>query len=132
MISDDRIGKIRASIDRQCLERGYAAPVDVLIDIGLIDKKKHEDWRRGRIPYLEAVCNINLHKLAEVMKSIRRYGRDSGLVPSVTDYRQWGATQNRLRFSKSGDPDTERHYSTHWVKKKPQTVDRQEDICQEG
>ena len=45
---------------RQCRSRGYATVVDVLMDIGVLDKAKYEDWRFGRIPYLERVCTINL------------------------------------------------------------------------
>jgi hypothetical protein len=38
------------------LERGkVVAPVDVLAGMGLVDPVKIEDWRRGRVPYLEKV-----------------------------------------------------------------------------
>ena len=26
----------------------------------MLDKKKYDDWRHGRVPYLEAVCTVNL------------------------------------------------------------------------
>lgn len=98
----------------QCHRRGYAAPVDVLLDIGVLDKKKHEDWLYGRVPYLERVCNVNLHKLSEIMKTIRICAKDLDLKPSYSDYRQWGAKTRKLRFSKSGDPNIEKHYATHY------------------
>ena len=40
--------------------RGYAAPVDVLMDIGVLSKQDYENWRFGKVPYLERVCKINL------------------------------------------------------------------------
>ena len=67
------IGKVHDSMYRQCKSRGFAAPVDVLMDIGVLDKKKYNDWRHGRVPYLEAVCTVNLHKLSEIMKVVRAY-----------------------------------------------------------
>ena len=100
---------------RQCKSRGFAAPVDVLMDIGVLDKKKYNDWRHGRVPYLEAVCTVNLHKLSEIMKVVRAYAAANGLKPSFTDYRQVGSKDRKLRFSKSGNPAIEKAYATHYV-----------------
>ena len=58
---------------RQCRSRGYATVVDVLMDIGVLDKAKYEDWRFGRIPYLERVCTINLSKLSTIRHQMRVY-----------------------------------------------------------
>lgn len=118
--------KVQSAVYRQCQSRGYATPVDVLIDIGVLDKKKHEDWRRGRIPFLEAVCTMNLHKLSEVLKIIRKYAMDNGLKPSETDYRQWGAKSRKLRFSKTGNPAVEKSYSTHYTVNKNSKIQKKQ------
>ena len=53
------------------LARGkVVAPVDVLVDMGLLAPEKLEDWRRGRVRYLEAVI-VTVHR--------RCRGRDHGL-----------------------------------------------------
>jgi hypothetical protein len=109
------IGKVHDSMYRQCKSRGFAAPADVLMDIGVLDKKKYDDWRHGRVPYLEAVCTVNLHKLSEIMKEVRAYAAVNGLKPSFTDYRQVGSKDRKLRFSKSGNPAIEKAYATHYV-----------------
>ena len=109
------IGKVHDSMYRQCKSRGFAAPADVLMDIGVLDKKKYDDWRHGRVPYLEAVCSVNLHKLSEIMKVVRAYAVANGLKPSFTDYRQVGSKDRKLRFSKSGNPAIEKAYATHYV-----------------
>ena len=109
------IGKVHDSMYRQCKSRGFAAPVDVLMDIGVLDKKKYDDWRHGRVPYLEAVCTVNLHKLSEIMKVVRAYAAANGLKPSFTDYRQVGSKDRKLLFSKSGNPAIEKAYATHYV-----------------
>lgn len=67
MTNKEIIGKVHAAVYRQCRNRGYAAPVDVLMDIGVLSKQNYENWRFGRIPYLEAVCSVNLRKLSFIL-----------------------------------------------------------------
>ena len=116
--------KVHSSMYRQCRNRGYATAVDVLMDIGVLDKVKYEDWRFGRIPYLECVCTINLSKLSTIRHQMRVYAQKAGLKPSFCYYKQWGTKkkggQGRkpvipLRFSKYGKPEIEKQYATHFV-----------------
>ena len=117
--------KIHSSMYQQCKKRGYATPVDVLMDVGVLSKKSYEDWRFGRVPFLEKVCGVNLHKLSFIMGQIRSFARKNGYKESFTYYKRWG-TKNRgvgkstipLRFSKSGNPDIERAYATHYLDEK--------------
>ena len=53
MNNADLIKKVNASMYQQCQRRGYAAPVDVLMDIGILPKQKYEDWRFGKVDYLD-------------------------------------------------------------------------------
>lgn len=55
---------------------------------------------------------------------MRVYAQKAGLKPSFCYYKQWGTKkkdgQGRkpvilLRFSKSGDPEVEKWYATHFV-----------------
>lgn len=109
---------------QQCRNRGYAAPVDVLMDIGILSKKDYENWRFGQVDYLERVCKINLRKLSLVMRQMRAYGKKAGLKPSFCYYKRWGVKKKNgqghkpvipLRFSKSGAAEIERQYATHFV-----------------
>ena len=122
-----RKSAIHSSMYRQCKERGYATAVDVLMDISVLQKAKYEDWRYGKVPFLEKVCEGNLHKLAEINREIRSYASAHGLKPSVTFYKRWGVKKKNgqgkkpviwLRFSKSGAPNIEQQYSTHYVDSK--------------
>ena len=124
MKESEWIGKIYSSMKQQCKKRGYAAPVDVLVDIGVLPKQKYEDWRNGRVDYLERVCTVNLHKLSFIMSQIRVYAREQGLKPSFCYYKQWGVKKKNgqghkpvvpLRFSKSGNAEIEKNYATHYV-----------------
>ena len=109
---------------RQCQERGYAATVDVLMDIGYLKKTDYESWRNGKVPYLEKVCSANLGKLSTVLHQMRVYAQDRKLKPSFCYYKQWAVQKKDgqekrpvvlLRFSKSGKADIEKQYATHFV-----------------
>lgn len=62
MTEKELIGKVHSAVYHQCQRRGYAAPVDVLMEVGVLPKQKYEDWRFGRVDYLERVCTVNLRK----------------------------------------------------------------------
>ncbi len=86
----EMIGKVHSAVYHQCQQRGYAAPADVLVDVGVLPKQKYEDWRFGKVRYLEAVCTCNLKKLSFIMKQIRSYAKKTNLKPSFCYYKRWG------------------------------------------
>ncbi len=127
MNNGDLIGKVHSSVYHQCQARGYATAVDVLMELGILSKQKYEDWRLGRVPYLEAVCTVNLHKLSFVLHQMNVYAKKTDLKPSVCYYKRWGMKKRGgqgakpvipLRFSKTGDPAVEKSYATHYVDSK--------------
>ena len=81
-------GKIHSSIYALVKNKGVASPVDVLMAIGVLTKADYENWRNGRVEYLERVCKINLKKLLFVNREIQTYARQHNLKPSWTDYRR--------------------------------------------
>lgn len=120
-------GKVHSSMYRQLQKDGVATPVQVLMDVGVLTAGDYENWRFGRVDYLERVCSANLHKLSYIMKEIRAYARKNGLKESWTFYRRWGRKGQkpsvRLRFSKSGDEAIEKSYATHYIS--PQLAQKQ-------
>ena len=109
-------GQIHNAMHQNIKKKGYAAPVDVLIDIGVLSDKDYNDWRFGRVDFLEKVCQVNLRVLSGIMKEIRVYAVKNNLKPSWTCYHQWGKNKDtRLRFSKSNEEKIERNYATHFV-----------------
>lgn len=92
------------------------APVDVLVAMSLLAPEKLEDWRRGRMPYLEKVTNCNLTRLSRLLRILRFHAHDLNLVPSVTVHRRWGkGPKQRLQFTKTGDPRLEEAYARHFA-----------------
>jgi hypothetical protein len=98
---------------RRILAKGkVVAPVDVLVDMGLLAPETLGDWRRGQVHYLEAVIHCNPTRLSLILNMLRFHAHDLKLVPSVTAYMRWGeGPKQRLRFTKTGDPDLEVAYA---------------------
>ena len=111
------IKKTRAVAAELLQERGYIAPVEVLIKMSVMSAKAYDDWRMGRIPYLEKVTACGLGKLNTILKSLHSFAAEHGLKPSLSVYNKWGKGQKiRLRFSKTGSPYMEKLYATHYIK----------------
>ena len=96
------IGKVHSAVYHQCQQRGYAALVDVLMDVGVLSKQKYEEWRCGKVAYLEQACTCNLRKLSFIMSQIRKYAEKSKLKPSFCYYKQWGTKVRSANVPKSG------------------------------
>lgn len=96
---------------------GFIAPVELLKSMTVLSDHNYQDWRFGKVPFLEKVCKVNLVKLSIILKELERFGMKNDLKPSFTAYVKWGNGQKkRLRFSKSGDANLERAYATHYVR----------------
>ena len=113
--------KIKKSIDDQIKENGFATVVNTFIDIGILDKLDYDNWRNGKVPYLEKVCKGNLNKLSETVKEIYKYSKQLGLKESFTLYKKYGKGKGKgkvkLKFSKTGIDNIEKRYATHFIVK---------------
>ena len=98
-------------------KKGYIAPVEIFMKIGMLSEADYERWRRRQVNYLENVLKGNLRQFSFVMSCLRRFAVERKLKPSWTGYKSWGRGKKAcLRFSKSGDENIEKWYSTHFVK----------------
>ena len=117
MSREDIVRNVERAVDKLLDDKGYVSPVDLYMEIGVLKKADYEQWRKGKIPYLEKVCAGNLNKLSFMLRTLRIRSLKKGCKPSVTVYKQWGSKETRLlRFSKYGNKITEKIYSTHFVK----------------
>lgn len=109
--------QVRGKVLQLILEKGYASPLDLLLKMEKLTPKLAEEWRFGRVPYLERVLRGNLSQLNYILKRLGETAKELELKESYTAYVTWGKGPKRpLRFSKSGDIYTERLYCTHYVK----------------
>ena len=115
-VKSEMLAGVRAAIAIVLRQKGYVSVLDVLVEMKRLTPAHLEDWRFGRVPYLERVIEGNLSKLSLIGREVRNVAQAQGLTPSVTFHRRWGKGPKRaLRFSKSGDPSVELAYATQWV-----------------
>lgn len=99
-------------------EKGLVCPVDILIKLDYLSKKDYENWRFGKVDYLEKVCKTNLSKLTLINKTMRKIAIDLKLDKSWTGYNQYGkGVKRKLKFSKSENKKIEKAYATHYIDK---------------
>lgn len=101
--------------ERALAERKFVTAIDVLVGVGWLQPRRVDEWRQGRVDYLERVVIANMGKISSAMKAFRVWAQARGLDPSETQYVARTSGRRPLRFSKSGDPAIERWYRTHWV-----------------
>ncbi len=104
--------------------QGYVSAIDLFLGIGWLNQDNLLDWKKGKIPYLERVLTVNLGKISRTMKELRFWATHAKLKESITVYQH---KSYRLRFSKSGNPNIETAYSTHFVLVKSNKNDNQKD-----
>ena len=94
----------------------YVSPIDIFVGIEWLQPIHVQDWRKGKIPYLEKVIQGNLSKVSFAMKCFRKWAIEKNLRPSKTVYliRTKGLRREAV-FSKSGDFNIEKAYNTNYV-----------------
>lgn len=121
--SDPMFPRLERAVAEQLAKGNVVAPVDVLAGMGLLQTDHLEDWRRGRIAYLERVITCNLSRVSRILRILRFHAHDLDLKPSFTVYNRHGkGPKDRLRFSKTGDPNLEKAYATHLVRQGSQPI----------
>jgi hypothetical protein len=84
--------------------------------MSFLTRQHLEDWRRGRVPYLERVINCNLVRLNRLLRVLRFHAHGLNLKPSLTSYMRYEkGPKQRLQFTKTRDAKLEEAYATHFV-----------------
>ena len=97
-------------------EKGYLSSIELLLKLEYLSQKDYENWRFGKVEYLEKVCSVNLKKLSTINKTIKDISAQWNLKKSWTAYNKYGKGEKlRLRFSKSGNEKIEEAYATHYL-----------------
>lgn len=89
--------------------------LDVLTGIGWLNSGVLQRWRRGQIDCLEDAMQVDPLRLAEALELLRSWAQGKGLIAIETDYVAQSPQRQSLRFSRSGEPATERLCRTHWA-----------------
>ena len=102
--------------DRCLKAKGHISVVDVLMELGKLSREDYERWRFRQVPFLERVIHGNLAQINAMLRAVQTNSAKGKLKASWTAYMSWGKGKRQpLRFSKSGDPNLERAYATHYL-----------------
>ena len=113
---DPYYARIVKAVEGLLREKGFVAPLELFIRMDLLSPESVENWRRGRIAYLERVIGCNLGKASRILRILRMHAHDLDLKPSLTVYKRWTeGSRPLLRFSKTGDHNIEDTYARHFV-----------------
>jgi hypothetical protein len=111
--------KVKQLVHQMIHEKQEASPIELFIRMDKLNPKLVQEWRAGKVPYLERLMQGSLSQLSFIMSVYRKTASEMGLQAVIRSYTRWGkGPRQSLRFSKSGDVSIERGYSTHYVKKK--------------
>jgi hypothetical protein len=117
--------RVAGAAERALAHHQYVSAVDVLLGIGWTDGGSVQRWRKGQIDCLEAVLQTRPARIAEAMRLLRAWAQAHDLAPSEVPYLAATPRRETLRFSRSGEAETERLYRTHWVSTALSTKARQ-------
>jgi len=95
--------------------RNYVSAVDVFMEIGWLPPTVTKDWQQGRSESLESVIQVNPQRLSAALELLRSWAIGKGLLASETQYVARTPQRQALRFSRSGEPELELLYRTHWM-----------------
>ena len=115
--TDKYYSKIVKAVDAELQSQKFVTPIAVFISLGLLDRRDVDNWRAGRVRFLEQVIKCNLAKASRILRIVRFHAHDLNLKPSMTVYRRKTAGGKiPLRFSKSGERNIEEAYARHFVR----------------
>lgn len=112
---EDLERRVVGAAEAALAERQVVSPVDVLVGLGWLAPSHVAAWRQGRTETLEETLTVSPAKLSAAWRAFERWAGRRGLVASETAYVARTVDRRTLHFSKSGDPDVERAYRTHWL-----------------
>jgi hypothetical protein len=107
--------RVAKAAEASLASQDYVSPIDVLVRMGWLAPSAVDHWRQGRTDCLERVAQANLSRLSEAMKLLRSWVIGRGLLARETHYVARTPRRQTLRFSRSGEPNIERAYRTHWI-----------------
>jgi hypothetical protein len=75
------LAAVRVAVADLLRQKGCVTIVDVLVAMGRLTPARVEDWRLGRVRYLERVVQGNLGQLSAIGQEVRAACEATGLAP---------------------------------------------------
>jgi len=93
----------------------YVTVAEVCIGLGWLHDRHVDAWRQARVADLESFLPVHDDRLAQVVVYLQRWAEANKLTAVETDYVAATRDRRELRFTTSGNSETERAWRTHWV-----------------
>src|SRR5437867_12511682 len=105
--------RVAAAAERALNNQKNVSAIDVLMGMGLLQRWHLEQWRQGRVPYLEQGIQCHPQKLSDSLRLFRLWAESHGLKPGETEYTMQGHGGERrpLQFTDPGATDGRCPYS---------------------
>jgi hypothetical protein len=115
--SDKYYPRVVRAVNAILTRREFIAPTEVFVEMGLLSEQAIEEWRAGRLPFLEQAIQCNLSAASRILRLLRMHAHDLDLRPSPTVYvRRTRGGRLRLRFTKTCDFKLEEAYARRFEK----------------
>jgi hypothetical protein len=110
-------GKLEQRVFDACraalAEDKLVTPIGMLGRLGWLQQSFVDQWRQGRLDYLEGAISTKPAKVSLAFRVLDTWARSRGLTRTEGDYISRARDRRPLCFS--SDPTMERAYRTHWV-----------------
>ncbi|MDQ3666149.1 MAG: hypothetical protein M3410_06035 [Acidobacteriota bacterium] len=70
-LTDKHYPRIVRATDRILARRGFVSPAELFVEMGLLRVEAIEDWRAGRLPFLERAIQCNLSAASRILRIFR-------------------------------------------------------------
>lgn len=78
IVGHDRSSRLRERVIRSAesalADHKYVSAIDVFSGLGWLPASRYDEWRQGRLAYLEAGVTAGLPKISTAMKIFRGWG----------------------------------------------------------
>ena len=107
--------KIKEEMEKEIEASGCSTPADLLIALGYLDDGAFQDWKKGRLSYLEKAIKLGPQKLLRLMAVMSAHAKREGYKPKSFEYSSPGNLP--LRFSRTGNEVIEGQFATRYIDK---------------
>jgi hypothetical protein len=113
---DELNARVARTAEAALADHQYVSVIDVLAGMGLLSPRQVETWKQGRIDFLEEAIQRNPNKIRRSLELFREWALGKGLTPSEVRYVRASRTgEAALRFTQSGDAESEKFFRTHYL-----------------
>ncbi len=107
--------RVRTAAQAVLEAQHYVSALDLFNRLGRLPLAHIQDWRRGRLPCLQKVLQVNPEKIVRAIQLLHEWAQERGLRSEEFPFLARTVRSRReLRFSAIDDPVVEKIFRTHY------------------